>query len=46
MAGSPGRFNHLANALAFVVTIVIGITVGYALTTREHIEDKFRSRKP
>jgi hypothetical protein len=40
-----GRVARLASALAFIVTITMGLLVGYAWTVEEEIESRFRSNK-
>jgi hypothetical protein len=45
MRRRPGRITRLANVLAFVVTIAVGIVFGYAWTVEEAVENKFKADK-
>jgi hypothetical protein len=43
--GTRGRLgDRFKNALAFILTVVVGITFGYAYAAAEALEDKLKAR--
>jgi hypothetical protein len=43
--GKASRLTSLANACAFAIAILVGVTAGYLLTAGEQMEAKYRGGK-